>query len=97
MLHEKANLWTVHRRAGLLVGLLRIWLLTLVAVALFTAFPLLAQNVDSPAAQGGKIVGTVTDVNDNTVPGATVVLRGPVPTIAEPSSPATMVRLNSMM
>ena len=78
MLHKEVNLWAVRRRAGLLVGLLRIWLLTLLAVALSRAVPLLAQNVGTPAAQAGKIVGTVTDVNDNTVPGATVVLQGPV-------------------
>ncbi len=77
MLHKEVNLWAVRRRAGLLVGPLRIWLLTLLAVALSRAVPLLAQNVGTPAAQAGKIVGTVTDVNDNTVPGATVVLQGP--------------------
>ena len=78
MLHQKVNLWAVNRRAGLTIRSLRIWLLTFVAVVLFTAVPLLAQNVGTPQAQGGKIVGTVTDVNDNTVPGATVVLQGPV-------------------
>src|SRR5580693_10169225 len=35
---------------------------------------------DVPKAQTGIIVGTVTDVNDDTVPGATVVLEGPVQT-----------------
>jgi hypothetical protein len=78
MLHEKVNLLAVNRRAGLFVRPLRFWLLTCMAVVLITAVPLLAQNVDTPQAQGGKIVGTVTDVNDNTVPGATVVLQGPV-------------------
>ena len=79
MLHEKVNLRAVNRRAGLTIRSLGIWLLTFVAVVLFTAVPLLAQNVDTPQAQGGKIVGTVTDVNDNTIPGATVLLQGPVP------------------
>jgi hypothetical protein len=32
---------------------------------------------DGPKAQTGIIVGTVTDVNDNTVPGATIFLEGP--------------------
>ena len=33
---------------------------------------------DAPRPQPGIIVGTVVDVNDDTVPGATVVLEGPV-------------------
>ena len=35
---------------------------------------------DVPKAQTGIIVGTVTDINDDTVAGATVVLEGPVQT-----------------
>jgi hypothetical protein len=35
---------------------------------------------DVPKAQAGIIVGTVTDVNDDTIAGATVVLQGPVQT-----------------
>ena len=77
MLCRRVNLWAVHRCAGLTVGRLRIRLLTLTVVALFIAVSLAAQNVGTPAAQGAKIVGTVTDVNDNTVPGASVVLQGP--------------------
>jgi hypothetical protein len=76
---EKVNLCAAHRRARVLAKFLPIWLLTVVAVGLFPAVPVFAQNAGTPAAQGGKIVGTVTDVNDNTVPGATVVLQGPVP------------------
>src|SRR5690349_17555495 len=34
---------------------------------------------DAPKPQTGIIVGTVTDVNNDTVPGATVALEGPVP------------------
>ena len=34
---------------------------------------------DAPKPQPGIIVGTVTDVNNDTVPGATVILEGPVP------------------
>ncbi|HSZ03381.1 MAG TPA: carboxypeptidase-like regulatory domain-containing protein [Terriglobales bacterium] len=40
--------------------------------------PILLPNV--PRAQTGIIVGTVTDVNDDTIAGATVVLQGPVQT-----------------
>ena len=78
MLNKRVDLWDAHRRARLLMEPLPIWLLTLVAVALVTAVPVLAQNIDAPEAQRGKIIGTVTDVNDNTVPGAIVVLQGPV-------------------
>jgi Carboxypeptidase regulatory-like domain len=78
MLHEEVNLCDRRRRVRVLPECLPIWLLTVAAVGLLTAVPVLAQNVGAPAAQGGKIVGTVTDVNDNTVPGATVVLQGPV-------------------
>jgi hypothetical protein len=35
---------------------------------------------DVPKAQAGIVVGTVTDVNDDTIAGATVVLEGPVQT-----------------
>src|SRR3981189_3134114 len=37
----------------------------------------LALLPDAPKPQPGIIAGTVTDVNDDTVPGATVVLEGP--------------------
>ncbi len=47
------------------------------------AVPVQAQNtdnnIDAPQAQPGQIVGTVTDMNNETVSGATVVLQGPVP------------------
>jgi hypothetical protein len=36
-----------------------------------------AQRISAPELQTGTIIGTVTDVNDGTVPGATVVLEGP--------------------
>ncbi len=38
----------------------------------------MAQQIDAPAPQAGNIIGTVTDVNGDTVPNATVVLDGPV-------------------
>jgi Carboxypeptidase regulatory-like domain len=53
---------------------LRIWLLALAAIAI--AAPLAAQDVDAPKPEAGHITGTVTDVNDDPVPGATVVLEG---------------------
>ncbi len=57
--------------------ILRIWLLTLAAIAI--AVPLAAQDVNAPKPETGHITGTVTDVNDDPVPGATVVLEGPAP------------------
>jgi hypothetical protein len=36
-----------------------------------------AQYVSAPEPQAGAIIGTVTDVNDATIPGATVALEGP--------------------
>jgi hypothetical protein len=56
---------------------LRIWLLSLAAIAI-TA-PLAAQEVTAPKPATGHITGTVTDVNDDPVPGATVVLEGAAP------------------
>ncbi len=38
-----------------------------------------AQDVPPPEPQAGTIIGTVTNVRDDIVPGATVVLQGPVP------------------
>lgn len=58
---------------------LRLWLLTLAAVLFAVAIPSLAQNINTPEAQAGSIIGTVTDVNDDTVSGATVVLQGSAP------------------
>jgi len=66
-----------HRHMGALGEARYIWL-TLVAFTLL-AVPLLAQRADAPDAQPGHIVGTVTDVNNDPIPGATVVLEGPVP------------------
>jgi carboxypeptidase family protein len=54
--------------------ILRIWLLTLAAIAI--AVPLAAQDVNAPKPEAGHITGTVTDVNDDPVPSATVVLEG---------------------
>jgi hypothetical protein len=64
--------------------ILRIWLLTLAAIAI--AVPLAAQDVDRPKPEAGHITGTVTDVNNDPVPGATVVLEG-----SDLSGPRTVV------
>jgi hypothetical protein len=61
---------------GLLVTrTLRIWMLTVAAVAL--ALPVAAQDIAAPAQDAGHITGTVTDVNNDTIPDANVVLEGP--------------------
>jgi hypothetical protein len=39
-----------------------------------------AQQISAPEPQTGTIIGTVTDVNSGTVPGAAIVLEGPSPT-----------------
>lgn len=54
---------------------LRVCLLILAATAL--AAPLAAQDVTAPKPTAGHITGTVTDVNDDTVPGAAIVLESP--------------------
>jgi hypothetical protein len=68
----------------LVLRILRIWLLTLAAIAI--AVPLAAQDVSAPKPETGHITGTVTDVNDDPVPSATVVLEGPAP-----AAPRTVV------
>jgi hypothetical protein len=57
------------------VRTLRTWLLILAAIAL--AAPLTAQDVNTPQPKAGYITGTVTDVNNDVLSGATVVLEGP--------------------
>lgn len=53
----------------------RIWLLILAALAM--ALPLAAQDTNASTPQTANITGTVTDVNGDTLSGATVVLQGP--------------------
>ena len=43
------------------------------------ATPVIAQQFVAPKLQTGTIVGNVTDTNNNAVPGASIVLEGPVP------------------
>ena len=50
----------------------------LIIAALAIAMRLAAQDANTLKPQAGHITGTVTDVNGGTVPGATVVLEGPV-------------------
>lgn len=48
-----------------------------VVVALVTTAGAYAQSVPAPEARSGKLVGTVTDVNGDPIPNATVALEGP--------------------
>jgi Carboxypeptidase regulatory-like domain len=48
-----------------------------VAVTFALSMPILAQNSQSPIRQSASIIGTVTDVNGDTVPNAAVVIKGP--------------------
>jgi len=74
---EKAGTLVLHRHIRLPVEA-RHLRLTLLAVTLLVV-PVVAQRPDSPETQPGHIVGTVTDVNNDPIPRATVVLDGPVP------------------
>ncbi len=49
------------------------------SVCLVTCLTLQAQQLVSPQPQSGRIGGTVTDMGDAIVPGASVVLEGPTP------------------
>jgi len=53
-----------------------LFLLLILALAAFTAR---AQQVSAPEPQTGSIVGTITTISGDIVPGATVVLQGPGP------------------
>jgi hypothetical protein len=64
-------------------------------ICLFLATAAMTQQFDAPEPQKGNIIGTVTDVNNDTVFGARVVLEGPVardyhtvPAIASAPGPA---------
>ncbi len=70
-----ADLWMP--KASLLLKGFHIRLSTVMAVAFAFSIPTLAQSIDSPELRLGTILGTVTDVNGNIVPGARVVLQGP--------------------
>ncbi len=54
--------------------ILRIWRLILMAIAM--AAPLAGQDINAPMPQTGHITGTVSDVNNDVLSGATVVLEG---------------------
>jgi carboxypeptidase family protein len=53
-----------------------ICLAAILAGMLTVSIPVLCQDVDRPELKLGSIVGTVTDVNGDTIPDATVVLEG---------------------
>jgi hypothetical protein len=46
-------------------------------MAIAMAAPLAAQDINAPMPQTGHITGTVSDVNNDVLSGATVVLEGP--------------------
>ena len=64
---------TVYRRALLFF----VVLLCLCGSKKSSAQEQLSPIPDTPAPQPGVIVGTVVDVNDDAIPGATVILDGP--------------------
>jgi hypothetical protein len=55
---------------------LHIWFVSVVASVFIVSIPLLGQNAESPEVKPGSIVGTVLDVNGDTVPQASVVFEG---------------------
>jgi hypothetical protein len=65
---------------GAVVENLQIRLAALVCVALTLSVSMLAQAGGAPETLSGYIAGTVTDVNNDILSGATVVLQGPDPT-----------------
>jgi hypothetical protein len=67
------------RRNGLVAQLLRICLTNLTCLALAVSHPLQGQSERPRQIQMGSIIGTVTDVNGDTVALAKVVLAGPNP------------------
>jgi Carboxypeptidase regulatory-like domain len=77
VLKTRRRLSTRHRLCLLLLGML----VTGAAVA---------QRTSAPELQTGTIIGTVTDVNDGTVPGATVALEGN--SLTEPHHVKTSVK-----
>ena len=70
-----ADLW--QRKALLMLKHFHIRLSTVMAIALALSIRTLGQSIDAPELKLGTIIGTVTDVNGNTVPYARVVLQGP--------------------
>ena len=52
-------------------------LAVVVGMAFALSLPTLGQNNRTPARQSASIIGTVTDLNGDTVPNAAVVLKGP--------------------
>jgi len=70
-------MWAPYRHIGSVAQPLLYWLATAIAVALVFSVVMLGQTVEAPEPQMGSIVGTVTDVSGDTVPNATVVLKGP--------------------
>ena len=61
------------------MGFLHIRMLGVIAIALTLAVCTPAQNIENPEPQLGRVMGTVTDVNDDAVIGAAVFLTGSDP------------------
>jgi Carboxypeptidase regulatory-like domain len=58
--------------------LIRVHILSAAAVVtIFVSTALLAQTIDAPDTKMAHVMGTVTDMNGGTVPGATVTLKSP--------------------
>jgi hypothetical protein len=54
------------------------WIGTLLICLAIATTAAMAQQIDAPAPQAGNIIGTVTDINNDVVSGATVILEGTV-------------------
>jgi hypothetical protein len=69
-----------HWFLGRLLNLTQPFLLMVLAGGLILVAPALAQshNNDAPSSKTGSILGTVVDINNETIPNATVVLQSPV-------------------
>jgi hypothetical protein len=67
------------KRAGILIGRSRVFQIHAAVLAVAMCVPLrtLGQNIAPPELKSGTVTGTVTDAVGGTVPGATVVLKGP--------------------
>ncbi|WP_353072911.1 carboxypeptidase-like regulatory domain-containing protein [Tunturiibacter gelidiferens] len=65
------------RRQRSLGNRLCLLLLSMSVISMSVTGAAVAQRTSAPEPQTGTVIGTVTDVNDATVPGATVVLEGP--------------------
>jgi hypothetical protein len=68
---------TPNRCLGVFLRATHVLLLILLAGRLLLAVPAFAQGSEAANTKTGSILGTVTDVSDDPIPGATVALQGP--------------------